>query len=83
MTETILSAIISAAAAIAVCLLNSRFQNKRTQAKQAETVELIEYKIDELRHQVEKHNDVIGRTYKLEGQMQEVQHEIRDLKGIR
>lgn len=83
MTETILSAVISAAAAIVVCLLNSNFQNRKAQAKQAETVKLIEYKIEELRGQVEKHNKVIERTCILEGQMQEVQHEIRDLKGMR
>ena len=40
-------------------------------------------KIDELTRKVEKHNNLIERTYILEGQMQEVQHDIRDMKGAR
>ena len=31
--------------------------------------------------EVNKHNNVIERTFKLEGQMTEVQHDIKDLKG--
>ena len=37
-------------------------------------------KIDELTRKVDKHNNLIERTYKLEGEMVEVQHDIRDLK---
>lgn len=37
-------------------------------------------KIDELTRQVEKHNSMIERTYKLEGRMNEAEHDIRDLK---
>jgi len=81
MIQTILPAIISAAAAILVCLLNNRFQNRKDQARQEKTISLIEYKIDELSHRVEKHNSVIERTCILEGQMREVEHDIRDLKG--
>lgn len=39
--------------------------------------------IDELTRKVDKHNNLIERTYKLEGEMVEVQHDIRDLKGRR
>ena len=38
-------------------------------------------KIEELTRKVEKHNNIIERTYKLEGEMLEVQHDIRDMKG--
>ena len=38
-------------------------------------------KIDELTRKVEKHNNMIERTYQLEGRMNEVEHDIRDLKG--
>ena len=31
---------------------------------------------------VAEHNKVVERTYKLEGQMLEVQHDIRDLKNL-
>lgn len=38
-------------------------------------------KIDELTRKVEKHNNMIERTYQLEGRMTEVEHDLRDLKG--
>lgn len=44
---------------------------------------LTNYRIEQLEKKVAKHNSVIERTYKLEGQMTEVQHDILDLKGVR
>ena len=38
-------------------------------------------KIDEMARKVEKHNQMIERTYQLEGRMNEAEHDIRDLKG--
>ena len=38
-------------------------------------------KIDELVKKVEKHNNMIERTFRLEGRMDEAEHDIRDLKG--
>lgn len=43
-------------------------------------IHLIKYRIEQLEKKVEKHNQVIERTFKLEGQMAEVEHEITDLK---
>lgn len=42
---------------------------------------LITYRIERLEEKVNKHNNLIERTFILEGQMKEVQHEITDLKG--
>lgn len=42
---------------------------------------LINYRLDKLEKKVDKHNNVIERTYELEGKMREVEHNIRDLKG--
>ena len=42
---------------------------------------LTTYRIEQLEKRVAVHNGVIERTYKLEGQMVEVQHDIRDLKA--
>lgn len=39
-----------------------------------------QYRIQQLEKQVEKHNSVMERTFKLEGRMTEVEHEIGDLK---
>lgn len=61
MTETIIAALIAAGASLVVSLITSHAQNEKNRA-------LIEYKLDELTKRVEKHNNVIERTYKLEEQ---------------
>ena len=42
---------------------------------------LTQYRLAQLEEKVNKHNNLIERTYKLEGQMAECQHEIKDLKN--
>ena len=42
---------------------------------------LTTYRIEQLEQKVAAHNSLVERTYKLEGQMTEVQHDIRDLKS--
>ncbi len=42
---------------------------------------LTTYRIEQLESKVAAHNSLVERTYKLEGQMTEVQHDIRDLKN--
>ncbi len=59
-------AIISAAATLVVCLINGFFQQRATKKKHNETINLIDYKLSELTKRVDKHNNVIERTYKLE-----------------
>ena len=44
---------------------------------------LTNYRIEQMEKKVAEHNNVVERTYKLEGQMTEVQHDIRDLKGVK
>ena len=41
---------------------------------------LTAYRLEQLERKVAAHNSLVERTYKLEGQMTEVQHDIRDLK---
>lgn len=41
---------------------------------------LTQYRIQKLEEKVQKHNNLIERTYKLEGEMLECQHDIRDMK---
>lgn len=41
---------------------------------------LTQYRLAQLEDKVNKHNKIIERTYILEGQMTEVQHDIRDIK---
>jgi len=44
------------------------------------TSSLTAYRLKRLEEQVGKHNQVIERTFRLEGRMDEVEHEVRDLK---
>ena len=78
--ETIISGVISAIAAIVVCVINQTTQARKTEA-------LISYKLDELKKRVDKHNNVIERTYKLEEltavqeeQIKVANHRIEDLE---
>ena len=43
---------------------------------------LTTYRIERLEEKVNKHNNLIERTYVLEGKMTEVEHDIRDLKSL-
>lgn len=42
---------------------------------------LTQFRLNQLENQVNKHNQIVERTYKLEGQMAECIHEIKELKG--
>lgn len=42
---------------------------------------LIEYRLKQLEEKVNKHNQIVERTFKLEGRMNEAEHDIKDLKG--
>lgn len=42
---------------------------------------LTQYRLGQLEEKVSRHNNLIERTYKLEGRMDEAEHDIRDLKN--
>ena len=42
---------------------------------------LTQYRLAQLEEKVSKHNNLIERTYKLEGQVAECVHEIKELKA--
>ena len=64
--ETIIGAIISAAAAITVCIINANNQNKKILAEMDKHNAVQTEQITQLKEQVNKHNNIIERTYKLE-----------------
>ena len=59
----------------------SELDDQRLNARLEKFQAVTETKVDELTRKVEKHNNLIERTYKLEGAVTEVQHDIRDLKS--
>lgn len=44
---------------------------------------LTQYRLGQLEEKVSRHNNLIERTYRLEGRMDEAEHDIRDLKTAR
>lgn len=77
MSDAIIVALISAGVSLAGSL-TSMVVSSRKSKQQAN---LTMYRIGQLEEKVSKHNEIVERTYKLEGQMQECQHDIRDFKS--
>lgn len=63
---SIVSALVSAGAAILVSVINSNAQHNKLLAELQKRDELQAYRIEQLEKKVDKHNSVIDRTYKLE-----------------
>ena len=66
MNPTILASLISALSAIVVCMINNHFQNQKVQKAHNDNIVLISYRLEQLEHKVDKHNNLIERTYELE-----------------
>lgn len=69
MSDAIMVAVISG-----LCTLAGSFAGVVASSR------LTQYRLSELEKQVNRHNQVIERTFRLEGRMDEVEHEVRDLK---
>lgn len=76
----ILAAVISALAAVVVCVISNHYQNENTR-------NLLEYRLTQLEEKVDKHNNLVERTYKLEQhnevqdeKIKEANHRIEDLE---
>lgn len=72
MSEAILVAIISGACTLLGSCAGVVASSRLTQ-----------YRLAALEKQVNRHNQVIERTFRLEGRMDEAEHDIRDLKNAR
>ncbi len=66
MSDAVTTALISGGVTLAVCMINSWQQNRRSMAQHDETMGLIKYQLEELTERVDKHNQVVERTYALE-----------------
>jgi hypothetical protein len=82
-----IEAIITGAVAIIVCMINNAYQRKESEKQHNTTIALIEYKLDELSKRVNKHNNLVERTYALEQheavieeQVKVANHRIDDLE---
>lgn len=68
--ETIISACISAAVTLVVCVISNNAQQEKTRT-------LMEYKLEELTKRVNEHNNLIKRTYALEEKMSVHEEQIK------
>lgn len=78
--ETILAAVISACAAILVCVINSNAQNKKILSELDKHNAIQNVKLEELTKTVDKHNKVIERVYKLEKADEKEKEQIKHLE---
>ena len=74
MGENLLIALVTGGVTLAVCLINNFLQQSKTRA-------LLEYKLNDLTQRVNKHNDLIERTYRLEEQSKELTRRLDRLEG--
>lgn len=72
MTDSIVVAVLSLAGTLIGSLTGILTANK-----------LVNYRLKKLEEKVQAHNNLVERTYKLEGRMCEVEHNIRDLRNER
>lgn len=87
MGATIIAAVITGAVAIIVCMINNAYQRKAAEKQHNVTVELIEYKLDQLTKKVDLHNNAVERLYLVEKtqgvqseQIKVVNHRLEDLE---
>lgn len=69
MSEAIIVAVLGFAGTLAGSLFGVLAAQKLTQ-----------YRLGQLEEKVNKHNNLVERTFKLEGRMDEAEHDIKDLK---
>ena len=74
---TIGAALISAAAAIVVCMINSNTNHKKLLSELEKRDEMQMYRIEQLEKKVDKHNNLVERTYELERRTDVQEEKIR------
>lgn len=77
MDSTILASIITGIVAIAVCMINNHFQNAKATKAHNDNIVLISYRLEQLEAKVDKHNNLIERTYELERRADVMEEKIK------
>jgi len=90
--ETVIAAGIGGAVTLIVCIINNHYTHRKTleaykmqtmesEAKQQQTIAIIEYKLDELTREVREHNNFARRMPVVEEQIKVINHRISDLEA--
>ncbi len=77
MSDAVVVALITGA----VSLLGSVMSMVVSARKAKQQADVTLWRIDQLEEKVSKHNNLVERTYQLEGRVTEAEHDIRDLKN--
>lgn len=77
MNPTIIASLISSLAAIVVCMVNNHFQSKKAEKAHNDNIVLISYRLEQLESKVDKHNNLIERTYELERRADVMEEKIK------
>ena len=75
-----MAALISAAAAIIVSVINGNSNHKKLLMELDKHDSLQEYRLIQLENKVDKHNNLMERTFRLEEKMKVANHRIEDLE---
>ena len=88
MDPSIKGAIIGALASLIVCLINNAYQRAESDKQNNATIMLINYQIEELKKEVNKHNSIIDRLYKVEekqsiqdAEINRINHRLHDMEN--
>lgn len=79
--EAIIAAAITGGLSLVGVIISNLLTAKKNETNLKVSQAVMDTKLDALRAEVNKHNNVIERTFKLEGRMTEVEHDVRDLKA--
>ena len=83
--DSIIVALITGGLSLIGVVITCHASGKKTASEVTHKLEVhqavTDTKLEALREEVHKHNGVIERTFKLEGQMAACQHDIKDLKA--
>ena len=81
MSEAIIVALITGGMSLIGVVTTNLMAAKKNETALKISQAVTETKIEALHAEMNKHNNLIERTFRLEGQMIEVQHDIKDLKA--
>ena len=78
--ENIIVAVISVAGSLLVSIISYIANRKGAREASEINAKLLDYRLKKLEEKQDRHNSMIERMYMGEGKVQELEHDIRDLK---
>ncbi len=80
MNTTVLTGLISAAASLIICLVNNHYQRIESEKKHEANLALISYRLEQLEHKVDLHNNLVERMYKTEENVSVLDEKVKTLE---